>query len=106
MLIGSEIPALGKWAVLVPMFLLMSCNSFIMPNSMAIAQAYDQMRPGAVAAVNGSLTTASGALVAILSSATFDGTAVPMAMVILGALLVALVLRLTATPPQPLAPRG
>jgi DHA1 family bicyclomycin/chloramphenicol resistance-like MFS transporter len=106
MLIGSEIPALGKWGVIVPMFLLMSCNSFIMPNSMAIAQAYDHMRPGAVAAVSGSLTTACGALVAILSSVTFDGTAVPMTMVILGALLVALVLRLTATPPQPLAPTG
>lgn len=106
MLIGSEIPALGKWGVLVPLFVLMSSYSFIMPNSMAMAQSYDLLRPGAVAAVGGSLTFASGALVASVSSIMFNGTAAPMAIVILGALLVALALRLTATaPPQQIPQR-
>ncbi|MEJ0022708.1 MAG: multidrug effflux MFS transporter [Alphaproteobacteria bacterium] len=106
MLIGSQTPASGKWGVLVPLFVTMSFYAFIMPNATALAQSYDQKRPGAVAAVGGSLTFATASLVAALSSITFNGTATPMAAVMLCSALVALALRLTAPPPPLELPRG
>jgi DHA1 family bicyclomycin/chloramphenicol resistance-like MFS transporter len=106
MLLCSTMTQWGKFAVLVPLFITMSFYAFIMPNATALAQGYDLKRPGAVAAVGGSLTFGTASLVAALSSITFNGTATPMAAVMLCSALVALALRLTAPAPPTELPRS
>jgi DHA1 family bicyclomycin/chloramphenicol resistance-like MFS transporter len=110
LLICTRIPGLGLWGLNVPMFLLVSAYAFIVPNALAIAQSYDRARTGAVAAVTGSISFSCGAAAAALSGLFFDGTATPMAIIIVIAAGVALLLRLTARddPPAPLghADRG
>ena len=100
LLIGSKLTTVfGIWAVLVPMFLLVSSFSFIQSNAMAIAQGYDKQRPGAVAAISGSVALGCGSLSALLSGQVFDGTATPMAIIILCACSLAIVLCVTAPKP-------
>jgi DHA1 family bicyclomycin/chloramphenicol resistance-like MFS transporter len=104
LLVCTRIPALGLWGFNIPMFILVSAYAFIVPNALAIAQGYDRTRTGAVAAVTGSISFSCGALAAALSGWFFDGTALPMAIIIVCANAAALALRLTARdePPGPL----
>jgi DHA1 family bicyclomycin/chloramphenicol resistance-like MFS transporter len=106
MLLCSLMTEWGKFAVLIPLFITMSFYAFIMPNATALAQGYDLKRPGAVAAVGGSLTFATASLVAALSSFTFNGTATPMAAVMMTSALVALALRIFAPAPPVELSRG
>lgn len=95
LLVAANIAALGMWGVLVPLFCLLASFQFVMPNAMALAQGADRLRPGAVSAITGSMGFLAGAAVATISGALYDGTARPMAVVIVCATGIALALRAT-----------
>lgn len=86
---------LGMWAFLIPLFCLISTFPFVAPNASAVAQGEDMKRPGAVSAVVGAISFLAGAIVAAVSGAFYDGTAGPMAIVMVCTTGLALILRTT-----------
>jgi DHA1 family bicyclomycin/chloramphenicol resistance-like MFS transporter len=92
----------GKWSVLVLLFVLMSSYGFMQGNTMAGALNVDPRRAGSISAIMGSLSFATGAVAAWAAGVLHDGTATPMAAVMLAAAGgSALALRFLALPDQP-----
>ena len=90
---------LGAWYVLPLLFLLLSSFGFMQGNTMAGALNVDPLRAGSISAVMGGVSFASGAVASTLAGVFHDGTARPMALTILVAVLgSALTLRLLALP--------
>ncbi len=89
----------GLWGLLIPLFLLVSSLGFTQANTSTEAMKIDPHRAGATAALSGSTSFGVGSACAAVAGAMADGTARPMAMVIAGALLVAL-LSLQALAPR------
>ena len=87
---------LGVWAVLVPMFVIVSSMSFVLPNSTALALADHAAVAGTASALLGVCQFLIGALVAPLVGAGGTESAVPMAAVMTAAALAALVARRVA----------
>jgi MFS transporter, DHA1 family, multidrug resistance protein len=87
---------LGVWAVLVPMFVIVSSLSFVLPNSTALALADHADVAGTASALLGVGQFLIGAVVAPLVGAGGTGSAVPMAAVMTGAALAALAARQAA----------
>ena len=87
---------LGVWAVLVPMFVIVSSMSFVLPNSTALALADHAAEAGTASALLGVCQFLIGALVAPLVGAGGTECAVPMAAVMTAAALAALVARRVA----------
>ena len=87
---------LGVWAVLVPMFVIVSSLSFVLPNSTALALADHADVAGTASALLGVCQFLIGALVAPLVGAGGTDSAVPMAAVMTAAALAALVARQAA----------
>jgi len=87
---------LGVWAVLVPMFVIVSSLSFVLPNSTALALADHAEVAGTASALLGVGQFLIGALVAPLVGAGGTDSAVPMAAVMTGAALAALAARKAA----------
>ena len=81
---GAYMPQLGKFGVLVPLFLMIATFPAVMGNTQAIAQGYDRQRAGAVAAVLGALSALLGGTAMIISSAVSDGTPRAMAWTMVG----------------------
>jgi len=81
---------LGVWAVLVPMFVIVSSLSFVLPNSTALALADHAEVAGTASALLGVCQFLIGALVAPLVGAGGTDSAVPMAAVMTAAALGAL----------------
>ncbi len=100
LLMFSRVTGFGPWPVLIPLFVLISSFAFVMPNAMAIAQERDQTRPGAVAAISGSVGFAAGAVSGGVSGLFADGTAGPMALVIVVATGCGLMIALTDRAPH------
>lgn len=73
----------GLAAVMAPLFLLVSSGALIQANALAGALSIDPLRAGSCAALFGSFSFGAGALAAMLAGALSDGTARPMALVIL-----------------------
>jgi DHA1 family bicyclomycin/chloramphenicol resistance-like MFS transporter len=71
----------GVWAVLAPMFLIVSSISFVMPNATALALADHPEVAGTASALLGVMQFLIGALVAPLVGAGGTESAVPMATV-------------------------
>jgi DHA1 family bicyclomycin/chloramphenicol resistance-like MFS transporter len=84
---------LGVWAVLLPMFVIVSSLSFVLPNSTALALADHAEVAGTASALLGVGQFLIGALVAPVVGAGGTESAVPMAAVMTGAALAALVAR-------------
>jgi MFS transporter, DHA1 family, multidrug resistance protein len=72
---------LGVWAVLVPMFTVVSSLSFVMPNATALALADHAAVAGTASALLGVIQFLVGAVVAPIVGAGGTGSAVPMAAV-------------------------
>src|SRR5690349_13818143 len=87
---------LGVWAVLVPMFVIVSSLSFVLPNSTALALADHPEVAGTASALLGVGQFLIGAVVAPLVGAGGTDSAVPMAAVMTAAALAALVARQAA----------
>jgi DHA1 family bicyclomycin/chloramphenicol resistance-like MFS transporter len=77
----------GQWTVLPLLFLLLSSYGFMQGNTMAGALNVDPLRAGAISALMGTLSFATGAAAASLAALFHDGTARTMAVVMLAALL-------------------
>ena len=80
----------GLWGILVPLFLVMASLGFSQSNAGAEAMKIDARRAGATASLTGAASFGAGSLAAAVASWLRDGTAVPMAAVILTSLAVAL----------------
>ena len=87
---------LGVWTVLVPMFVIVSSLSFVLPNSTALALADHAAVAGTASALLGVCQFLIGAIVAPLVGAGGTDSAVPMAAVMTGAALAALAARSVA----------
>ena len=90
---------LGAVYILPLLFLLLSSFGFMQGNTMAGALNVDPLRAGSISALMGGVSFASGALASTAAGIFHDGTARPMALTILVAVLgSALTLRLLALP--------
>jgi DHA1 family bicyclomycin/chloramphenicol resistance-like MFS transporter len=91
--------AAGPWTVLPALFLVVASYAFMQGNTMAGALSLDPRRAGATSALAGAASFGVGALVSGLAAAFEDGTARPMAVAMLAALIAsALTLRGLALP--------
>lgn len=77
----------GGWTVLPLIFLLLCSFGFMQGNTMAGALNVDPTRAGSISAAMGALSFATGALTSSLAALFHDGTARPMALVMLAALV-------------------
>ena len=72
----------GLWGVMVPMFLIMASFGFNQSNATVGALGVDPLRSGAISSLFGSASFGAGACAAAVAGAFRDGTARPMALVI------------------------
>jgi DHA1 family bicyclomycin/chloramphenicol resistance-like MFS transporter len=86
----------GVWAVLIPMFVIVSSLSFVMPNATALALADHAEVAGTASALLGVIQFLIGALVAPLVGAGGTDSAVPMATVMTMIAVLALAVRRAA----------
>jgi MFS transporter, DHA1 family, multidrug resistance protein len=77
----------GMWGVLIPLFFVISSFGLVGANTQAAGLNIDPLRAGSISALMGGASFACGALVAALTGVFQDGTARPMAAVILAAIL-------------------
>jgi DHA1 family bicyclomycin/chloramphenicol resistance-like MFS transporter len=91
---------LGAWAVMVPLFVVVCCFAFALPNATALALADHPEVAGAASALLGVIQFVSGAAIAPLVGIAGTDTAVPMG-VVMSALGIAAVATLRI-----LVPRG
>jgi DHA1 family bicyclomycin/chloramphenicol resistance-like MFS transporter len=77
----------GQWTVLPLLFLLLSSYGFMQGNTMAGALNVDPLRAGAISALMGTLSFATGALASSLAALLHDGSPRSMALVMLLALI-------------------
>lgn len=77
----------GPWTVLPFLFLLLGSYGFMQGNTMAGALSVDPVRAGSTSALLGAASFGTGALAAALAGVLHDGSARPMALVMLAALV-------------------
>jgi DHA1 family bicyclomycin/chloramphenicol resistance-like MFS transporter len=80
----------GLWGVLVPLFVVIASLGFVQPNATAGAMNTDPSRAGATSAVLGASFMGVGSLTGVPMAWLHDGTARPLAIVILGGVLLSL----------------
>lgn len=89
----------GRWTILPSLFCLLSSYGFIQSNAMAGALNLDPRRAGSISALMGASQFAMAAITSAATGFLHDGTARPMALVMLGCLAAsALVTHLVALP--------
>jgi DHA1 family bicyclomycin/chloramphenicol resistance-like MFS transporter len=76
----------SKWAVMAGLFAVLTSNGFIAANALAGALSVDPLRAGTTSGVYGASNFAFGAIASASAAALHDGTAVPVAVVIIVAL--------------------
>lgn len=87
--------------VMVLMALVLGGNGFIGGNAMAGALSIDPMRAGTISGLLGAVTFAMGALTSAIAAALHDGTARPLALTLLAALVMASLSYFTLARPAP-----
>lgn len=80
----------GLIGLLVPIFFVMASLGFSQPNASAAAMTVDRNRAGSTAALLGASFFGVGSLVGAATGALHDGTARPMAIVVVGGLAIAI----------------
>jgi DHA1 family bicyclomycin/chloramphenicol resistance-like MFS transporter len=88
----------GMTGVLLPLFFIMSALGITQPNALAGGMSTDPHRTGTISAIFGTVQVSFGAIGATLSAAAHDGTARPMAAVIMVGFVGALVAFRTLVP--------
>jgi DHA1 family bicyclomycin/chloramphenicol resistance-like MFS transporter len=88
----------GLWGIMVPMFLIMASFGFNQSNATVGALGVDPLRSGAISSLFGAASFGAGAAAAAVAGALRDGTPRPMAFVIAGVLLCAVVCLRTLAP--------
>ncbi len=81
----------GLWGVLIPLFFVLASLGFSQPNATAAAMSVDRERAGSTAAVLGAVFFGIGSLAGMTTSLMHDGSAKPMAIVILISMVLAVV---------------
>jgi DHA1 family bicyclomycin/chloramphenicol resistance-like MFS transporter len=79
--IGSANALLDVYSTIVLIFLFLSCQGFIFPNTSALSMAPFQKKAGSASALMGGIQMSIGALSSMTVSALSDGTALPMTAV-------------------------
>lgn len=92
MLIAAITYTSGSLAILVPLFVVITSLGFILPNGVAGAMAVDRQRSGTTGALVGCLQFIVGSIGAVCVGIFYDGSALPMAATIAGALALAIIL--------------
>lgn len=87
LLAGAASGTGGMWGVLVPLFFVMTSQGFMQSNAIALALDVDPLRAGSISALLGAAGFGTGVLASVAASALHDGTAMPMASVMVAALL-------------------
>jgi DHA1 family bicyclomycin/chloramphenicol resistance-like MFS transporter len=88
LLLGAAISGVGSlWGLLTPLFLTIASAAVVQTNGLAGALAADTTRPGSTAALFGAGGFALGALASASAGALDNGTARPMATIIVACLL-------------------
>ena len=90
LLVSAATNLTGLVGLLIPVFVYVSCIGFVVPNATAMAMAPHGKVAGAASAMIGTLQFTLAASAATLAGAIHDGTAAPMAGVILLCSLMAL----------------
>lgn len=80
------------WTVLLPLFVCMACVSLVATNAAALATAAGRQAAGSASSLVGALQFGMAACASALVSAFENGTALPMAAVMAGCTLLAVVL--------------
>lgn len=87
LLAAAAVTGIGeRWSVLPLLFLVLGSYGLMQGNTMAGALSIDPRRAGSISALLGAFAFATGAVGAGLAGALHDGTARPMALVILAAM--------------------
>jgi DHA1 family bicyclomycin/chloramphenicol resistance-like MFS transporter len=95
---------LGIWTIIAPMCVIMGTLTIVNTNSTAIAQGHDRGRAGSVAAITGSMAFGSGSIAAAISGFVFDGTAGPLAVLVMTFMLIAGLLHISSLASNSRAP--
>jgi DHA1 family bicyclomycin/chloramphenicol resistance-like MFS transporter len=90
----------GLAGFVAPMFFVMASLGFTQPSSTAGALGEDATRAGATSALLGSMGFGAGAATAALGGLVRDGTARPMALVLVGSLALSVVVLRTMVKPK------
>ncbi len=99
-LLACAISGVGGFAgILIPLFFFLACHGFTMPNTTALAMAPHGAIAGSASALLGTIHFVLGAGAGALVSGFNNGTAVPLAAVIAGCGLAALVAHVTLPRP-------
>jgi DHA1 family bicyclomycin/chloramphenicol resistance-like MFS transporter len=77
----------GMWGVLIPLFGVLASFGLVGANTQAAGMSADPLRAGSISALMGGASFAAGSLISALTAVFADGTARPMAGVILGSIL-------------------
>ena len=83
LLIGTVSGWLGLYSTIGLLFLFLSCQGFTFPNSAALAMAPFTQRAGSASALLGAWQMVCGSVASALVGLFFNGTAVPMAAIML-----------------------
>ncbi|HLR94782.1 MAG TPA: Bcr/CflA family multidrug efflux MFS transporter [Jiangellaceae bacterium] len=83
MVLGASTGAFGLWGIAVPLFVMLTCVGFIMPNTPVLALYRHERSAGTAAALIGAANFGIGAGVAPVLGAFGSGSAVPMAVTML-----------------------
>ena len=91
-----------RWSILPLLFVLLASYGFMQGNTTAGALSVDPLRAGSVSALTGAASFAAGAVAASVAAALHDGTARPMALIMLVAMAgSAIALHMLALPRDP-----
>jgi DHA1 family bicyclomycin/chloramphenicol resistance-like MFS transporter len=85
------------WSILIPLFLVLATYGLVAANAAAGALSADPLRAGSASALAGSASFAAGALASAAASFVHDGTALPLALTMLGALVLSALSLFTLT---------
>lgn len=91
----------GLWGIMAPMFLIMASFGFSQSNATVGALGVDPLRTGAISSLFGAASFGAGAVAAAVAGALRDGTARPMAFVIVGVLACAVATLRVLSPIRP-----
>lgn len=97
-LLVAALTKAGLVALAAPLFFAVAMMGVVPPNSMALALEPYPRAAGSASALSGAMQFSVGAPVVALLGLLHDGSALPMAMVVLGCALVGIAINFAATP--------
>ena len=89
---GTAAGILGLYGTIACIFLFLSCQGFSFPNSSALSMAPFTKEAGSASALMGALQMGVGALASAMVGLFFNNTALPMAAIMAGCALIALLI--------------